>query len=395
MFNKIVMAVLFAAAFALCGACASGSRVGADSSVGSVNVSETVAPKAAAKEVKGVITSFEKYGHAVLNIPIQDLLSNGFELGDGVTVEFSNGYRLKDIPFYNGYYVKKGEPLLRAYPGHKFAAVCINYGKINEIGGLKEGNACTIRLTSKGRYFREQALNSLSYSDNRSDYESDEVFANFRNVKVGDIGAGKLYRSASPIDNSHSRALYADQLVQGARISLVLNLADSRNDINRYTEKDDFKSSYYIRLFDSGRVLPLSLAVDFSSSDFKTKLVDGLRKLADMNASGPILVHCTEGKDRAGFVSALLEALMGASYEEIVGDYMLSYKNYYSITKEKDSQKYAVIVSNNIDEMLKVIAGVSDAKNLSREGLRNGAMRYLKSGGATEEQIRKIVSMLT
>ena len=393
--SRFGIVALFAIVFAFCSSCASRSDVGADTTVGSAKVSGALASKAATKEVKGVITSFEKYGHAVLNIPVQDLLSSGFELGDGVTVEFSNGYKLKDIPFYNGYYVKKGEALLRAYPGHKFAAVCINYGKINEIGGLKEGNACTIRLTSKGRYFREQALNSLSYSDKRSDYESDEVFANFRNVRVGDMGANKLYRSASPIDNSHSRAMYADQLIQGARVSLVLNLADSRNDINRYTEKDDFRSSYYIRLFDSGRVLPLSLAVDFSSSDFKTKLVAGLCKLADMNASGPILVHCTEGKDRAGFVSALLEALMGASYEEIVGDYMLSYKNYYGITKEKDPQKYAVIVSNNIDEMLKVIVGASDAKNLSREGMRNGAIRYLKSGGATDEQIQKIVSLLT
>jgi len=44
---------------------------------------------------------------------------------------------------------------------------------------------------------------------------------------------------------------------------------------------------------------------------------------------GPYLIHCTEGKDRAGFVSAVLEALMGADLQEIVADYMKSYENYY------------------------------------------------------------------
>lgn len=35
--------------------------------------------------------------------------------------------------------------------------------------------------------------------------------------------------------------------------------------------------------------------------------------------------HCTKGKDRAGFMPALLEALIGATREEIVEDYMQSY----------------------------------------------------------------------
>ena len=35
---------------------------------------------------------------------------------------------------------------------------------------------------------------------------------------------------------------------------------------------------------------------------------------------GPYLIHCTEGKDRTGFVSALLECLIGAGAES----YLLS-----------------------------------------------------------------------
>lgn len=45
----------------------------------------------------------------------------------------------------------------------------------------------------------------LKYSKNRKDFVSDEVFANFRNVKVGSIKEGILYRGASFIDNSYGR----------------------------------------------------------------------------------------------------------------------------------------------------------------------------------------------
>lgn len=36
-----------------------------------------------------------------------------------------------------------------------------------------------------------------------------------------------------------------------------------------------------------------------------------------MNSQGPVYIHCTEGKERTGFVCVLLEALAGASYDEI------------------------------------------------------------------------------
>ena len=49
--------------------------------------------------------------------------------------------------------------------------------------------------------------------------------------------------------------------------------------------------------------------------------------------SGPCLIHCVEGKDRTGFVCALMLALAGASAQEIIDDYMITYYNYYGITK--------------------------------------------------------------
>jgi len=41
-------------------------------------------------------------------------------------------------------------------------------------------------------------------------------------------------------------------------------------------------------------------------------------------ADGPILFHCTEGKDRSGWVSALLQLTAGASHAEVTAEYLKS-----------------------------------------------------------------------
>ena len=53
-----------------------------------------------------------KFGGAAIKISIEDFLNLGFEFGDSVDVIFSGGWKIEDIPFYNGYYVRKGTPLL-------------------------------------------------------------------------------------------------------------------------------------------------------------------------------------------------------------------------------------------------------------------------------------------
>ena len=343
---------------------------------------------------EGTITAFEKYGHASLDITIEKMFADGYELGDTLDVEFSNGYKFTNIPFYDGYYVAKGEPLVRAYPGHETIAVCINYGKVYEVAGLNVGDTVKITLSEKAGELDTQILNSLKYTTVREDYASDEVYANFREIKVGNIGEGKLYRSCSPINNEHNRAAYASTLAQKAGIKSVLNLADSAEEIDAYIKADDFASPYYKELYEAGKVIALSMPIDFSSVSFAQTLVSGIAKMVREGYETPVLIHCTEGKDRAGFTSALIEALMGASYDEIVADYMKSYENYYGITKENNEQKYEIIVKNHINEMLKVISGVDSVENMTVETLEAGARAYLISGGMTDAEIDVLISAL-
>ena len=341
---------------------------------------------------KGSVKEIETYGHALLDITIKDFLAAGYELGDTVDVVFDNGYSLTDIPFFNGYYVQEGEPLLRAYPGDTNIAVCINYGNLSEVAGISAGTKVEISLNKKAAALDTQTLNSLAYSNNREDYSSDEVFANFREITAGNIKPGKLYRSASPFNSIYNRAPYVNALAEQADIKGILNLADTEEDIKAYFEQPDFKSFYAKSLFENGAVAPLGMPVDYASEEFSKKLVSGI---AEANyTEGPILINCTEGKDRTGFVSALAEALMGATYEEIVDDYMKSFDNYYGLKKESDPQKYAIVVKNNIDEMLRFIAGVDASADITKADLAAGARKYLASNGMTETQIDLITAYL-
>ena len=86
--------------------------------------------------------------------------------------------------------------------------------------------------------------------------------------------------------------------------------------VEEYCEAEDFDSEYYRRLYKAGKVMALDLAGNFFSDQFARSIADGLSFLA--HSEPPYCVHCTEGKDRAGFTVMLLAALMGAELEEII-----------------------------------------------------------------------------
>ena len=373
-----------------------------------INEQVTDSPSPAPPELTGCAIQHElEFGGVYIEIKIDDFNNLGFRYGDSVTVEFSNGYKLEDLPYYNGYYVDAGEALLIAYPGYDYIKAAINYGAdLWEEGALYSGQKedlfltasldehCTasVFLKERGKYLDVQEARDIHYYDEREKYPSDEVFANFRNVFPGNIKEGVLYRSASPCDNQHNRAPYVDRLMQEAGVQCILNLSDNDAKIEKYMAKDDFNSPYFKSLYEADKVIPLAMAMNFTADDFRLKIADGFTRMAEKE--GPYLVHCTEGKDRTGFICMLLEALMGASYQEIVDDYMLTYDNYYEINQEKDKAKYDVILEKNLIAMLYTVAGTKDIE-LKTADLSACAKVYLRDGcGMTEEAIDALTARL-
>ncbi len=334
----------------------------------------------------------EEFGGVYICCTIEDFNALGFAYGDSVTVTFSNGYVLEDLPYYNGYYTRTGEPLLVAYPGYPYIKAAINSGDdLYSVAGLQEGDTASIVLQAPGKYAALQDARDIHYTDERDDYESDAVFANFRGIRAGEIRAGVLYRSASPCDNQHNRAPYVDALMSEAEVGFILDLSDTDEKIQGYLDASDFSSPGFRALYEAGKVEPIGLNMNYSSQEFREKLVNGL--IAMSEADGPYLIHCTEGKDRTGFVCMLLEALCGASCEEIEQDYMITYANYYGITEEAEKDRYDVIVENVLVPMIESLSGDQNLE-LWEMDLSGCAAHYLLDGGMTDEQIMQLMACL-
>ena len=133
--------------------------------------------------VTGKVLEIEKYGHAQLDITIEDFNAAGFDLGDIITVTAGN--YTGNMPYFNGYYVDRDEYMVRAYPGQTYIAVCINYGRFADTAGVDVGAPVTLTLKEKAGAIDLQEINNLVYRNDRAAFPSDEVFANFRPVTVG------------------------------------------------------------------------------------------------------------------------------------------------------------------------------------------------------------------
>ena len=82
----------------------------------------------------------------------------------------------------------------------------------------------------------------------------------------------------------------------------------------------------------------MKLSQDFFGEKTTVELARAFRFI--ISHEPPFLIHCNEGKDRTGLVCILIEALLKANVDEIVHDYMLSYKNYYKIAENDYEYQY-------------------------------------------------------
>lgn len=337
------------------------------------------------------VSTVDKYGNLTLDLLTQNLWDVGLEFGDLIRIEI-NG-QVFEAPFVTSYTdVDQGSMLVRGPGGvgTNNVILAINMGNFAGTYGIQEGAEVSLTLLEKGSYLAEWMNRQLTRTNERDDYASDEIFANFREVALGNMAPGIYYRSCSPVNNELGRAAYADALIKAAGVRTVINLADGQEELESYFSQPDFNSPYYQGLYEQGRVILLNMGVDYRSADFQAKLKSGLEFL--LAQEGPYLVHCTEGKDRAGFVAALLEALLGASVQEIKEDYMLSYINYYGV--EYGSEQYEKIADSNILATLRDLAGLPKGASLEGVNLVQAAEEYLEGIGLSPEQIALLKARL-
>ena len=321
-------------------------------------------------ETTASIREISKYGNVELSLSGSGFLSSGYDFGDIVMVTVGN--QSHDMPVGSSYSdVDDGKMICRVEINDEEdrLVLAINMGDFASVAGIavktaideepgyrwdylqSEDLEIAFALKEKGGYANEYHLRQLVRTNAREDYAhlTDEAFANFREIQTGGMGRGMLYRSSSPIDPQLGRNTYADAALRKAGIRTVINLADTLKGMQDYPGYSE--SAYSVC-----DVAALSLGLDVRGEAFEAGLAQGLRYL--IAHDGPYLVHCTEGKDRAGFVSAILQCLMGASFQEVMTDYMTTYENYYGV--EPGSENYHIIAKSNMKKTLEDVFGVQD-----------------------------------
>ena len=338
--------------------------------------------------LKGKISSYNEFGAAMLDFTEADMTKAGFTLGDVISITVDG----KEIvmPYYDGYYTRNGEYLCVAYP--TYPSICFtanNVGLPKELTGL-EGHDVVVKMKEKGGRLDVQTALSMKYTNDRNDYPtySDAEFANARAASGGNIASGVLHRSSSPFSNDINRANYVSEYLESEKVKTVLNLADTEEKMLTY-DMPPYSRSLWV----GGNVILCPLKADPTADDYNNRLIEALKELPSRPA--PYVVHCMEGKDRTGYVCALLEGLCGATYEEIVADYLITYNNYYHITPAKDSDLCNTLVSLRLNTCLMYYAGVNDESQLPNIDYAKAFSTYLLSHGMSQQQINALIQALT
>lgn len=338
--------------------------------------------------LKGVISMYNEYDGAMLDFTKADMEKAGFTLGDLISITLDD--KTFVMPYYDGYFTHSGEFLLVAYP--TYPSICFtasSTGLPMELRGLV-GHAVTVRMKEKGGCLDVQTAMSMTYSNDRNDYKtlSDAQFANARTVSVGNIVSGVLHRCSTPFTNVINRANYVSEYLESEKVATVLNLADTEEIMLTYD-----MPTYSRTLWDAGNVILCPLKADPTADDYNKRLIAALKELPSRPA--PYVVHCMEGKDRTGYVCALLEGLCGATYEEIVNDYLITYDNYYGVIPQKDRDVCNTLLSLKLNPCLMYYAGINDEAQLTNIDYAKAFSNYLLSHGMSRQQIDALIRALT
>ena len=189
--------------------------------------------------------------------------------------------------------------------------------------------------------------------------------SNFREIAIGNISPGLLYRSNHPIsgEGQVKEIILASNIAQ---IKTIINLCDSYYSL----QSKIVNCPWYKKKFDENSVIALNVNMQFDIMEktFLRKMGDAMTFMIDHEP--PYLIHCIAGIDRTGFLSVLIESFMGAKYDDMVKDYVLSYVN-NSDYSHNDHKNGSIFLDNLFSKMKGNLFNSNDEPQLL-------AIKYLK-----------------
>ena len=191
----------------------------------------------------------------------------------------------------------------------------------------------------------------MKHLDNRSDFSSDEEFANFRSLILGNCKSKKYFRSASALTNTYGRQSTVREIMEREGITHII----------------DFSGIKYRCM----------------SGEFESFMVQKIREI--IVTDEPCILQCDAGKKRTGYVCIILEMLSGTNYGYIVADYLESYKNNNGMNLISEKSKAEQIRINKINSIIQYIN--ADDTDVTKIDLVKVAKKYLLKCGLTNHEI--------
>ena len=288
------------------------------------------------------VTGLDTFGNYALDVTDEQLHDIGADVGYEVYLDV-NGERITALHAHKWNGVPHGAVFLNFNPSGEMSLAMYNAYVKEEIK-LAVGDAVGISYKGPSKYYDSLDRYLKPYSDDGDDYDNAETYANFRELAGGSLKDDLIYRSASPWTTGTDRTYYVNQLCGEAGIEYLVLLDIAQEAVAEKAEP--YKDLYCYGLLESGRVQARSFhpAVLSDTEDIGEffELMDGI--------DGSVCISCKLGKDRTGTYCAMLQALAGASYEEVCDEFMVSITNYYGI--EKGTAEYEAVEDMYIRPLL-------------------------------------------
>ncbi len=297
------------------------------------------------KTLTATITEDGAYGSLVLDIRMDDLRSIGADYGYDLNLTY------KDVQ--KPCFISKnwnGIPACMIFINHTTTTgtvvISLYEGDIKKELGMQVGDTFTLSVKGIDKFYPQIPRYLAGGSAYREDYSTDAQYSNYRSMTAGGLDSGLFFRSASPFMDYDDRYKYVDQYFEDNNIQYMIALDQTEEQIAEFVEKHP--DTYSSALFNQDKVHA------FSASPAVFSHPDEIRQVLDLIMDAPvgdsIGIFCERGKDRTGVYAAIIEALAGASYDEIRSDFLLSHCNYYFI--EEGSQEYEAIGKMYFDRVM-------------------------------------------
>lgn len=185
----------------------------------------------------------------------------------------------------------------------------------------------------------------------------------------GDLRQGMVFRSAS-LDAITEKGL-SDALSK-YKIKTEIDLRNTgegkQSPLGEQVNYYSFPGAYYV-----------SSAASVKDPFYQQNMAKAIGVFAD-ESNYPILFHCAIGRDRTGTLAAVLEAFLGAEYDDIMADYEMSF---FSDVGCKDGTAP--------DIMFAKITEIYDFLSEYGEGtLQENTAKFLQDIGVTSEELERI-----